>query len=266
MRVHTSVPICSDKICHGQRLVEEEERSFGGAAGYSREGIRNAHKEVRMTTERKDVLFLVVMSWLVFTTLVMPQLVLTRCLIQPNYRWSNAGFSGTGTGGDFWFVIVIFLFVAVMMWHGWRGARMPFHVLAVVWTGALTAMLVSGVVAHGQKMRFRGNTLHINIWLGWLIPVFLLFTALTIYWAVRDLRRKRQRFKPAWSRRNMIGLIIAVAVWLVAVMLFRIGPLHGRANIAAVLCTFVFWIVLNAWGLRATATPTIDQQTSAKRA
>jgi Ca2+/H+ antiporter len=115
-------------------------------------------------------------------------------------------------------------------------------------------------------MRFRGDTLHINIWLGWFIPVFLLFTALTIYWAARDLRRKRQRFNPAWSRRNMIGLIVAVALWLVAAVLFRIGPLHGRANIAAVLCTFVFWIVLNAWGLRATATPTNGQQTSVKRA
>jgi hypothetical protein len=46
----------------------------------------------------KDFLYLVIMSWLVFTTLVMPQLLLTRCLIQPSYRWSNAGFSGTGTG------------------------------------------------------------------------------------------------------------------------------------------------------------------------
>ena len=52
-----------------------------------------------MTTKRKDVLHLIVMSWLVFTTLVMPQLVLTRCLIQPTYRWSNTGFSGTGMGG-----------------------------------------------------------------------------------------------------------------------------------------------------------------------
>jgi hypothetical protein len=77
---------------------------------------------------------------------------------------------------------------------------------------------------------------------------------------------KRQRVKPAWSRRNMIGLIVAVVLWLVAVALFRIGPLHGQANIAAVLCMFVFWIVLNGWGLRAVGTPTIDEQASAKRA
>jgi hypothetical protein len=248
---------------HGIRLIQttfaadgvlvtkiKVDSMLGAAYLFSRRHSKT-HGRIRMTTERKDVLQLVVMIWLVFTTLVMPPLVLTRCLIQPNYRWSNAGFSGTGTSGNFWFVIVIFLFVAIMMWYGWRGARMPFHLLAILWTGALTAMLVSGVIAHGQKMRFRGDTLHINIWLGWFVPVFLLFTAITIYWAVRDLRRKRQRFKPAWSLRNMIGLIVAVALWLVAAVLFRIGPLHGRANIAAVLCTFVFWIVLNAWGLRA---------------
>jgi hypothetical protein len=106
---------------------------------------------------RNDILYSIIMSWLVLTTLVMPQLVLTRCLIQPNYRWSNAGFSGTGMGGDFWFVIVVFVYVAVMMWYGWRGARMPFHVLATLWTTASTAMLVSGVIEHGQKMRFRGD-------------------------------------------------------------------------------------------------------------
>lgn len=205
-----------------------------------------------MKAGKRDRLYSLIMGWLVFTTLVMPPLVLTRSLVQPSYRWSNAGFSGTGTGGDLWFVIVIFLFVAAMMWYGWRGARMPFHVLAILWTGTLTLRLISGVIAHGHHMRFRGDTLGINIWLGWFIPVFVLFTAITIGWAVRDFRRKRQRVKPAWSRRNTIGLSVAAGLWLVAVALFRIGPLHGPSNVAAVFCMFAFWISLNVWGLRAT--------------
>jgi hypothetical protein len=76
-----------------------------------------------MTTGKSDRLYPLVMGWLVFTTLVMPPLVLTRSLIQPRYPWSNAGFSGVGTGGDFWFLIAISLFVAAMMWYGWRGAH-----------------------------------------------------------------------------------------------------------------------------------------------
>jgi hypothetical protein len=70
---------------------------------------------------------------------------------------------------------------------------------------------------------------------------------------VRDLRRKRQRVKLAWSRRNKIGLSVAAGLWLVAVVLFRIGPLHGPTNVAAVYCIFAFWIILNVWGLRAIA-------------
>jgi hypothetical protein len=138
-----------------------------------------------------------------------------------------------------------------MMWYGWRGARMPFHVLAVLWTGTLTIALISGVITHGQHMRFRGDTLGINIWLGWFIPVYVLFTALTTGWAVCDFRRKRQRVKPAWSPRNMIGLSVVTGLWLVVVVLFRIGPLHGPTNIAAVFCMFAFWISPNVWGLRA---------------
>jgi hypothetical protein len=138
-----------------------------------------------MTIDKRDRLYPWVMGWLIFSTLVMPPLVVTRSLVQPRYRWSYAGFSGIGTGGDFWFVIVIFLFVAAMMWYGWRGARMPFHVLAILWTSTLTVRLINGVIAHGQQMRFRGDT-----------PVYALFTALTIWWAVRDFRRKRQRVRP----------------------------------------------------------------------
>jgi hypothetical protein len=100
-------------------------------------------------------------------------------------------------------------------------------------------------------MRFRGDTLGINVWLGWFVPIYVLFTALTIGWAVRDPCRKRQRVKPAWSRRNMIGLSVATGLWLVAIALFRIGPLHGPTNVAAVYCVFAFWISLNIWGLRA---------------
>jgi hypothetical protein len=204
-----------------------------------------------MTTGKSDRLYVLVMGWLVFTTLIMSPLVLTRSLVQPRYRWSNAGFSGVGAGGDFCFLIVISLFVAAMMCYGWRGARMPFHVLAVLWTSTLTIRLVNGVVAHGQQMRFRGDTLGINVWLGWFIPLYVLFTGLTIWWAVRDLRRKHQRVKPAWSRRNVIGLSVAAGLWLVAVALFHIGPLHGPTNVAAVYCIFAFWISLNLWGLRA---------------
>gem|GEM_PF-5700467 len=204
-----------------------------------------------MKTDKRDHLYPWVMGWLVFTTLVMPQLVLTRSLVQPRYRWSYAGFSGTGMSGDFWFSLVTFLFLAAMMWFGWRGARMPFHVLALLWSSTLTIRLINGVIARGQQMRFRGDTLGINVWLGWFIPVYVLFTGLTIWWAVRDLRRQHQRIQSAWSRGNMIGLSVAAILWLTAVVLFQIGPLHGPTNVAAVYCMFAFWITLNGWGLRA---------------
>jgi hypothetical protein len=51
-----------------------------------------------MKTAERDRLHLWIMGWLVFTTLIMPPLVLTRSLVQPTYRWSNLGFSGTGMG------------------------------------------------------------------------------------------------------------------------------------------------------------------------
>jgi hypothetical protein len=55
----------------------------------------------------------------------------------------------------------------------------------------------------------------------------------------------------------VIGLCTAVALWLVAAVLLLIGPLHGPANVAAVLSMFIFWIILNGWGLRAAATPDV---------
>jgi hypothetical protein len=200
---------------------------------------------------KRDRPYLWVMGWLVFTTLVMPQLVLARSLIQADYRWSYAGFSGTGMGGDLWFVIVVFTFVAAMMWYGWRGARMPFHVLATLWTSALTVRLIVGVIEHGHNMRFRGDTLGINVWLGWFIPIYVLFMALTLYWVVGDFRLKRQRVTPTWSQRNVIGFGVAAGFWVLAFALFRMGRLHGPSNVAAVFSMFAFWITLNVWGLQA---------------
>jgi hypothetical protein len=203
-----------------------------------------------MLTDRKDRLYPWVMGWLVFTTIVMPQLVLTRTLVQSDYRWSYAGFSGTGMRGDLWFVITLFAFVAAMLWLGWRGARMPFHIMATLWTSALTLRLIEGIIEHGRGMRFRGDTLGINVWLGWFIPVYVLFTALILWWAIRDFRFKRQRAKLAWSRRNVIGLGVAGGLWLIAFALFREGKLHGPSDVAAVFCMFAFWIALNVGGLR----------------
>jgi hypothetical protein len=204
-----------------------------------------------MATNNRDHLYPWIMGWLVFTTLVMPQLVLTRSLVQSGYRWSSYGFSGTGMSGDLWFIIAVFAYVATMLWFGWRGARMPFHVLAVIWTSFLTVTLIAGVIKHGQNMRFRGDTLGINVSLGWFIPMYVLFTLLILGWVIRDFRIKRSRIKPAWSWRNTVGLAIAGSLWLIAFLLFRDGRLHGSSDVAAVFCMFGFWIILNAWGLRA---------------
>ena len=78
-----------------------------------------------MQTHARDRLHATVMGWLVFTTLVMPPVVLTRSLFQPDYRWSSMGFSGVGMGGDLWFVILVSAFVAAMMLSGWRGVTCP---------------------------------------------------------------------------------------------------------------------------------------------
>lgn len=199
---------------------------------------------------RPDRLHSVIMGWLVLTTLVMPPVVLTRSLIQADYRWSHAGFSGTGMEGDLWYVIAVALFAATMLWFGWRGARMPFHAMAVLWTGALSAMFAVGLIEHGQAMRLRADTLGIDIWLGWFLPAHVLFAALTAGWVVRDLRRKRPPVESEWQRRNTIGLTIAVVLWITAAVLFRIGDLHGASDVAAVFCMFAFWIILNVWGLR----------------
>jgi hypothetical protein len=60
----------------------------------------------------------------------------------------QSGFFGYRHGR--WFVLAIFLFVGAMMWYGWRGARTPFHLLAILWTGTQSILLIKGVIEHGQ--------------------------------------------------------------------------------------------------------------------
>jgi hypothetical protein len=199
--------------------------------------------------EPRNRLYGTVMGWLVFTTMI-PPLVLTRSLTQPSYQWGFASFGGTGMAGDLWFIAALFAFVLAMMWFGWRGARLPFHLLAVLWTGGVAITWLLAVLSMGDAARFRGDTLGIDIWLGWLAPVFAAFALITIWWAVGDLRRRATRAAPGWTRRNATGFLIAAGFLAAAIVLFRMGNLHGPSDAAAVLCVFAFWITLNFWGLR----------------
>lgn len=194
--------------------------------------------------------YAVLMGWLVFTTLVFPPVVLTRSLLQPDYRWSFAGFSGTGMSGDWWFPVIAMGFVGVMMWCGWRMPRMMFSLLAVLWVGAQSLLLVLGLIEHGEAMRFRGDTLGIDIWFGWFVPVFVLFTALAIGWSVHQWRHGARHYHTRWTFRNTLGAMIAVILWLIAAYLFRSGELHGPTDVAGVLCIFLFWLVLNLLAFR----------------
>src|SRR5213595_3913458 len=84
---------------------------------------------------------------LLWTTLLMSVEVwvpFVRASIEgPSYQWAfSSGIGGRGTSGDYWMLIVGVVFSGAVLYLGWRGARQPFHWLALALHGMFAAVVL----------------------------------------------------------------------------------------------------------------------------
>lgn len=163
-----------------------------------------------------------------------------------SYAWALPFLQGRGVQGDYWLLVIGTIYLLSMMYFGWRGARLPFHVLVLLWQipwgiGATLLTLLSP-----ESVRFRGDTLGVDFSLTWLGPIlFGGFLVLTLTWIVRDLRERSLRILPPWGRRNSLWLGVVVVMLPVQLTLFRMGVPHGTFDQMGVLLTLFQWAALN---------------------
>lgn len=198
------------------------------------------------TSWRPDWILKGLLIWTAVTTIVFWLPFVRGLMDGPTYEWANFGFSGRGTGGDYWFPVLGSAFAILVLWLGWRGARRPFHWLLLFWHLPLGAGAARLLLERPEAFRFRGDTLGVDISLAPLALVFTAFALLAVYWVVRDLRRRRSSGRPPWTRTNRRLLWAALALAPFQFLLLRFGEAHGATDGVGVILTLLQWALISA--------------------
>jgi hypothetical protein len=196
---------------------------------------------------RSDRLLQGLLSWTALTTLVF-WLPFVRGLFDGvTYQWGGFGFSGRGTGGDYWFVAGASALAIALQYLAWRGPRAPFYVLFGGWHLYLAFTTASAAISDPASLRFQGETLGVDVSFAIAAPVFMGAAAvLVLFWIVRDARSGESR--PAWSDwtpRNTRWVLALAALLPIQLLLLRAGEPHGTTDQIGVLITIAQWFLLS---------------------
>jgi hypothetical protein len=199
---------------------------------------------------KPDRLLKAILIWTMLT-MVTVWLPLVRGLMDgESYQWGNSfwGFQvgGRGLRGQYWLLLLQALFGLTLLYLGWRGARQPFHWLLLLWHIPLGAQAIYDSLTAPETYRFRGDTLGVDVSLAWVGPLFFGGIALlSIFWVVKDLKRRRERLVPEWSLASRILLLIALSLLPIQFVLLRFGEPHGPGDQAGVILTMLQWVLIN---------------------
>ena len=214
---------------------------------------------------KPDRLLKAILIWTMLTLIII-WLPLVRGLMDgDNYQWGNTffgrQFGGRGLHGDYWFLLLHAAFGLIVLYLGWRGARQPFHWLLLLWHIPLGLQAIYNSFTFPEDYRLKGDTVGLDVSLAWVGPLFFGGLALlSVLWVVRDLKTRREKALPEWSRVNWVLLLIAVGLLPIQFVLLRFGEQHGPRDQAGVILTLLQWVLINLsmfpW-LRATRPNTL---------
>jgi hypothetical protein len=191
-----------------------------------------------------------IMGWTVITAVVV-YLPLVRCLMDgDSYRWGMSwfgyNFRSSGISGDLWVLVLQAVVVLALLDLGWGGGSRVFPWVLVGWHGLLTGNAVHGAIRDPDGLRFRGDTLGIDVSLTWVAPLLLgAFLLLALYWMLRKTRAA-DGARRIWTRRNTVLLSLALCVLPVQFVLLRFGEPHATTDEIGVLLTMAQWVLIAA--------------------
>jgi hypothetical protein len=197
----------------------------------------------------KPTLLLYVLLWWTSVTFVSAWLPVVRGAFDGDtYRWGASYFgylfSGSGVGGDYWFVLVKLALGLAILVLGWRGARFAFPYLLLGWQMFGFSSALHAAVTNPEEFRFRGDTLGIDVSLTWVAPAFYgIALALAIWWFIED-RRERLDGDPKWAAGNYRWLAVLAAFVPIQFALLHYGSPNSANDRIGVLLTILQWLLL----------------------
>ena len=199
------------------------------------------------SSRRSDRLLRGLLLWTALTTIVF-WLPFVRGLFDgESYQWGGFGFSGRGTSGDYWFVVVASVLAIALQYLAWRGPRVPFYALFGGWHLYLAFTTASAAISDPASLRFQGETLGVDVSFAVAAPIMMgTAAAIVLFWMVRDARSATPRPAwTAWSPRNTRWVLALAALLPMQLVLLRVGEPHGTTDQIGVLVTIAQWFLLS---------------------
>jgi hypothetical protein len=219
-------------------------------------------------TWKPDRLLRAILIWTA-VTLIIVWLPFVRGLMDgESYQWGNSFFGtqlgGRGVHGDYWFIVIEAAFGILLLYLGWRRARLPFHCLLLFWQVLMAAQACYNSFTSPEDYRFKGDTLGVDVSLAWVSPVlFGGFALLSVLWVARDLRTQPEKVVPKWSRANSVFLLIVLALLPIQFVLLRFGEQHGTRDQVGVILTMMQWVLINCelfpWSIAERAAEVVER-------
>ena len=186
------------------------------------------------------------LAWTAVTTLAFWLPLVRSFMDGDSYEWGFFRFRGYGLHGDLWLPAVCVMLALAVRWLGWRGARLPFHALLLLWLVPIGAGATYLSITRPDDFTFEGDTMGLSIPLA---PVGILlfggFAVLAILWVIRDLRSGRRREAPPWTRTNTILVTGLLALLPIQFILLRFGAPHDTTDQIGVVMTIVQWLCVD---------------------
>lgn len=164
-----------------------------------------------------------------------------------SYTWGTSyfgkQFSGSGTGGYYWLPVVKSIFAITVLYLGWRGARVGFVILALLWQTFGFADALYSSITKPDDYRFKGDTLGVDVSLAWVAPTaYGIFLILTVVWAFRNTRGEWSEPVPPWSRKNSVWLTLLVLLLPIQFVLLHFGSPQSTSDVIGVFITIFQWL------------------------
>jgi hypothetical protein len=185
----------------------------------------------------------IVLVWTILTTTFFWTSSM-RILFKPEISsWSIFNVGGKGFEGEFWLPALIIVFALFLIYLEGRGRmRTLYHIMLLSWHLLITGVIIYGSFQADAKISF--GTWGISLSFIWLVIPFVFFLIIAIAMVVQEINGKFAIPRYNWKNINRTPLFIALLLFPVAFILFRLGTGFNWLVKIAVATTIFQWILL----------------------
>jgi hypothetical protein len=185
----------------------------------------------------------IVLTWTILTSTFFWTSTM-RLLLKPEISsWRIFTVGGKGLMGEFWLPpLVVFIALFLFYLEGRGKLRPIYHILLICWHLAITGLFIYGSMQSNARISF--GTWGVRLDLIWLVVPLAVFSILAIILVIQESRGQSLVVQLKWYRVDWKTLAIAVMLFPVALLFFRLGEGFNWLVKIAVIVTIIQWILI----------------------